>query len=159
MLPYLGPLSDKIQRRLKKIFREFIPTGKINIIYKTQRKLSNVLKFKDAVPSDLDSHIIYQFKCPSCNAGYIGETRVYHKVRNSQHLGISQYTGKPLSGNLPTSVTTHIREKKCVCSLNDFKIIGRESDYFKRKIKESLFIKLHDYKLNGQKTSTDIFLF
>ena len=159
VLPYLGPLSQKIQRRLKKVFQKLIPTGEINIVYKTQRRLSHLLRFKDVVPSDLDSHLIYHFKCPSCNAGYVGETRVPHIVRNCQHLGISPYTEKPMKGGVPTSVTKHIIAKKCKCSLENFSILGRESDYHKRLIKESLFIKLYNYELNGQETSTEIFLF
>ena len=80
-------------------------------------------------------------------------------INFSQHLGISKFTGKPKKGGVPTSVTKHIRDKKCACSLDDFRIIGREFDYHKRLIKESLFIKLYNYELNGQQTSTDIFLF
>ena len=159
VLPYLGPLSDKFQKRIKNVFKKLIPYGKINIVYKTQRRLSHFLKFKDVVNSDLDSHIIYHFKCPSCNAGYIGETSVHHLVRNSQHLGISEFTGKPTTAGVPTAVTKHILSKKCACSLNDFKIIGRETDYHRRKIKESLFIKLHDYDLNKQQSSTELLLF
>ena len=109
----------------------------------------------NVIPSDLDSHLIYHFKCPSCNAGYVGETRVPHIVRNCQHLGISPYTGKPMKGGVPTSVTKHISAKKCKCSLENFSIIGRESDYHRRLIKESLFIKLYNYELNGQETSTE----
>ena len=111
------------------------------------------------IPYDLISHIIYQFKCPSCNAGYIGETRVHHKVRKSQHLGISEWTGLPTKGGIPTAVTSHIMENNCVCTLDDFTVIGRETDYHLRHIKESLFIKLHDYELNKQTTSTELFLF
>ena len=117
------------------------------------------MKFKDAVPSDCDSHIIYHFLCPCCNAGYVGETRVYHKVRSSQHLGISEFTGLPTTAGIPTAVTKHIREKNCKCSLSDFTIIGRDTDYHRRHIKESLFIKLYDYELNSQVTSTELFLF
>ena len=159
ILPYLGPLSNKIQRRIQHIFKKLIPIGKINIVFKTQRRISHLLKFKDVIPSDYDSHIIYHFKCPGCNAGYIGETRVHHIVRNSQHLGISEFTGKPTKGGVPTSVTKHIRTKMCKCSLNDFEIIGRESDYHRRLIKESLFIKRYDYELNNRQTSTELFLF
>ena len=159
VLPYLGPLSNKIQRQIKKIFQNLISTGKINIIYKTQRRISHLLKFKDVVPSDFDSHIIYKFLCPSCNAGYIGETRVYHKVRNAQHLGISPFSGNPTTAGVPTAVTTHMRTNNCHCSLSDFSIIGRETDYHRRLIKESLFIKLHDYELNKQQNSTELHLF
>ena len=159
VLPYLGPLSDTIQRRIRNIFREFIPSGKINIVFKTQRRISNLLKFKDVIPSDYDSHIIYHFKCPSCNAGYIGQTRVHHIVRSSQHLGISEWTGKPTTSGVSTSVNKHINTNKCKCSHNDFKIIGHESDYHRRLIKQSLFIKFYDYELNGRETSTELYLY
>ena len=84
---------------------------------------------------------------------------MHHKVRSSQHLGISEWSGKPGGGGLPTSVTNHILEKKCKCSLKDFTIIGRETDYHRRKMKESIFIKLYDYELNKQQKSTELFLF
>ena len=56
-------------------------------------------------------------------------------------------------------ITRHIRTKGCVCSLNDFNIIGRETDFHLRLIKESLFIKLYDCCLNKQQKSTELFLF
>ena len=129
------------------------------MVYKTQRRISNLLRFKDVVPSDLDSPIIYKFLCPSCNAGYIGETRVYHKVRSSQHLGISEFSGIPIKSGIPTAITEHIHEHKCVCDLSNFSVIGRETDFHRRHIKESLFIKLYDYKLNKRQTSTELYLF
>ena len=151
-------MSDKIKKRLKNVFQTFIPTGKINVIFKTQKRISHILKFKDVIYSDYDSHIIYQFKCPGCNAGYIGETRAHHVVRNSQHLRISEFTGKPIRAGVPTSISKHIEVNNCKCSLKDFKIIGRENDYFRRLIKESLFIKLHNPELN-QGTSTELYLY
>ena len=159
ILPYLGPLSTKIKRRIKNMFQEVIPAGKVNIVFKTTRRFSHLFKFKDLVSSDLSSHVIYCFKCPNCNIGYIGETRVHFKVRSCQHLGISVFTGKPVGGGVPTAITKHIKPGKCNCTLKDFQIIGREEDYHKRLIKESLFIKLYDYELNKQQTSTLLYLF
>ena len=75
---------------------------------------------------------------------------IYIKVRKSRHLGISEFTGNPSGGGTPTAVTKHIRENKCACSLNDLQIVGREDDYRDRLIKESLFIKLHDYVLGSK---------
>ena len=159
VLPYLGPLSDKICKRIKNVFNRYIPTGNINFVWKTQRRISQFLKFKDVIASDYESHIIYQFKCPGCNAGYVGETRTHFIVRGSQHLGISEFTGNPTTAGVPTEVTKHIREKQCKCDLKCFKIIGKENDYRRRLIKETLFIKLYDPSLNEQQTSTKLYLF
>ena len=159
VLPYLGPLSDKIQKRLKSVFKRYIPVGNIKIIWKTKRRLSHFLKFKDVVTSDYESHIIYKFSCPSCNAGYVGETRTHFIVRSSQHLAISEFTGKPTTAGVPTNITKHLREKQCNCTRKSFSIIGKETDYHKRLIKESLYIKLYNPSLNEQETSIKLYLF
>ena len=158
-LPYLEPLSNKVHRRIKTLFQKVIPAGKLNIIFKTKRRLAHFLKFKDVIPYNLNSHIIYHFTCPSCKAGYIGETRVYFKVRGCQHLGISEWSGRSLKGSNPTAITKHIKSKNCICSLDDFTIIGREEDFHLRLLKESLFIKLKNYELNKQQSSSELFLF
>ena len=159
VLPYLGPLSNKIQKRIKNVFQKILPAGKINIIFKTSKRLSNILKFKDVIPSEIESHIIYHFKCPCGNAGYVGETRMHHIVRSSQHLGISEFTGRPTTAGVDTAITKHIKNNACNSSLNNFEILGREDGYHRRHIKESLFIKYFDYDLNKQQTSTQLFLF
>ena len=159
VLPYLGPLSDKIQKRIKNVFKMHIPTGKINLIWKTKRRISHFLKFKDVVDSDYDSHLIYHFTCPTCMAGYIGETRTYFIVRSSQHLGISEFTGKPTIAGVPTSVTKHIKEGKCKCNLKSFRIIDRETDYHRRLIKESMYIRKYNPVLNDQQTSIKLYLY
>ena len=158
-LPYLGPLSDKTARNIRKIFQDTIKTGKINVVFKTQRRLSHMLRFKDVIPSFLESLVIYLFKCPGCNAGYIGETRAHIKTRACQHLRISPWTGVPTKGGVATSISGHIEKKNCNGSVKDFSVINREPDYHLRLVKESLFIKLYDYDLNARQTSTEVHLF
>ena len=84
---------------------------------------------------------------------------MHFKVRSCQHLGISPFSGKIGGGGVATAITKHIKEKRCKCSLKDFKIIGNEEDYHKRLIKESLFIKQFDYEFNKQQASTVVHLF
>ena len=110
------------------------------------------------IPPDLISHIVYQYKCPSCNAGYVGETSVHCKVRWCQHLGISCFTGKNIASN-STAILDHIKKDKCNSGLNNFKILTKEVDHDKRMIKESLFIKFFDYQLNKQVNSAKLELF
>ena len=61
-LPYLGPLSNKIHRRIKNVFQKVLSAGKIRIVYKTTHRLSHLFRFKDLVHCDLRSHVIYRFK-------------------------------------------------------------------------------------------------
>ena len=158
MLPYLGHLSNKIQKRLRGIFQKSIPWGKVNVIFKTQCRISHLLKYKDVTPNDLVSHVIYCYKCPSCNAGYVGETERHSKVRWSEHLGISCFTGQPIVG-IPTAIREHLLRQKCESDLTNFKIVSTEVNEFRRLIKESLLIKHYNYELNKQIKSTQLFLF
>ena len=108
ILPYLGPLSNKIHRRLKSIFQTALAAGQIKVVFKTTSRLSHMFRFKDMVSPDLKSHVIYEFKCSTCNSGYIGEKRVHFKTRSCQHLGISPFTEKPLRSCVNTAITGHI---------------------------------------------------
>ena len=135
-----------------------IPWGKIEIVYKTQCRISQLLRFKDTLPKPLLSHVIYNFKCPSCNAEYVGETERHSKVRWCEHLGLSCFTDGPVVG-IKTPIRDHLRENNCVATLNDFKIIGREEKHNLLLIKEALFIKHFKTKINTKIKYTDLFLF
>ena len=158
-LPYLGPLSNKTFKRIKNVFQKVLPSAKINIVFKTQCRLSQFFKFKDAIPSDLVSHVVYHYKCPSCNAGYIGETSVHSKVRWCQHLGISCFTGSPVVTSSDSAILDHLKKRRCNSDLNNFRVLTKESDSNKRLIKESILIKFYDYDLNKQVNSFKLELF
>ena len=104
------------------------------------------------------SHVIYHFKCPSCVAEYVGETERHSKVRWCEHLGLSCFTDKPVAG-IKTPVRDHIQENKCVATLNDFKIIGREESHNLLLINEALFIKHFKTNLNTKVKYADLYLF
>ena len=40
----------------------------------SQYRIKNRFSFKDSVPFDLKSGVVYQFICAICNSRYIGET-------------------------------------------------------------------------------------
>ena len=157
-LPYLGTLSGKTEKRIQNLFRKVIPWGKINIIYKTQCRISQLFRFKDTIPTDLMSHLIYYFKCPSCKAEYIGETERHSKVRWCEHLGLSCFTDNPIVG-IQTAIRDHIITKKCHASIKDFKIIGKDDMHDSLIVKESLFIKHLKTNLNTKIKYAELFLF
>ena len=76
----------KTHRRIKTLFQKVIPAAKINLTFKTEHRIAHFMKFKGVIPINLRLHIIYHFKCPSCNAGYIGGKPV--RILRSEDVNI-----------------------------------------------------------------------
>ena len=49
-------------------------------------KLRNYFSYKDPVPNDLKSFLVYKFTCASCSSSYIGETFRHFKTRIEEHI-------------------------------------------------------------------------
>ena len=90
-LPYLGDISLQTTK-LRKSFRDTLNYYKPQIVIKSQRKLTNVFRFKDCVPFDLFSGVVCKYMCGKCNSLYYGETDRHLKVWSGEHIGISSFT-------------------------------------------------------------------
>ena len=55
----LSCLSLQTRTKLRKFFKGLLNSYKLQIIFKSQRKLSNVFRFKDRLPFDLVSGVVY----------------------------------------------------------------------------------------------------
>lgn len=160
-LQFLGKQSLVLKKRLQQIIREELPYCKINIIFTSQTRLGNFFKFKDSVPRNLKSRLLYRYTCGNCNITYIGKTMRHFQVRFSEHLGISKVTNKPLTYNSKTStaVTEHLYKTKHNSTSECFKIIGTARNDYHLKIKESLNIKRENPELNKTIKSFPLYLF
>ena len=49
-LPYLGEISLQTRTKLRKSLKGLLNSCKLKIVFKIQRKLSNVFSFKDCLP-------------------------------------------------------------------------------------------------------------
>ena len=87
-LPYLGEISLQTRTKLRKSFKGLLNSCKLQIVFKSQRKLSNVLRFKDRLPFDLVSGVVYKYTCGRCNSTYYGETD-----RHLKKLGLENILG------------------------------------------------------------------
>ena len=94
-LPSLGKLSSKTKKSINKAFKEYLPTCKVKIITSAIVRLKSLFKFKDKIPTYLQSSVIYKFECSICNDTYIGETKRHIKARYCEYLGFAPLTGKP----------------------------------------------------------------
>ena len=92
ILPFLGTMSSNLKRKLQTCFRNSLPQCNIKIILKSTNRLSSLFRFKDAIPKELQSHLIYKFSCSSCNASYYGKTERHLNVRAGEHIGLSPLT-------------------------------------------------------------------
>ena len=132
------------------------------VIFRSQRRLSTIFRYKDMIPQSMQSYIIYRYKCGTCNSSYVGKSARHCHVRWCEHLKIQPFRGGPSkSKQKPTAVNEHTNESGHVASFEDFEIIGREksrNDYH-LKIKESLLIKKLAADLNGNESSIPLLLF
>ena len=159
LLPPFQNYFQYHQKRLNRCIGKRLEFCKLNTIFQKGNRLANYFRFKDRVSETLQSNFVYKCKCGSCTASYYGKTYRHMKVRLSEHQGVSPRTVKWVKGTLSTSVRDHMLNCDHTVAWEDFSIIGRESNHYLLKTKESLFIKRDNPSLNRNKYSQELFLF
>ena len=61
VLPYLGVISLQTRTKLQQAIKCVLNCCKLEIAFKCQTKLSNTFRFKDLIPKDLISGVVYKF--------------------------------------------------------------------------------------------------
>ena len=69
-LPYPGDISLQTRIKLRKSFKGILNCCKLQIVFKSQRKLANVFRFKDRLPFDLVSGVVYKYTGGRYNYSY-----------------------------------------------------------------------------------------
>ena len=143
VLPYMGMISTELKVKLHKTFKQLLPACDLRVIFKVSLRMKNYFNFKDKIKRELRSLLVYNFKCNSCNAEYIGKTKQHYRTRTSEHIGVSPLTGKCVKNNSQTSaVHDHMLFCKTVVCPEDFKILAKSSCNFELEIQKSILIKL-----------------
>ena len=55
-------------------------------MFKNKTRLGNNFHFKDQIPKDFTSGVVYKFKCGLCNESYYGEYMRHLNVRIGEHI-------------------------------------------------------------------------
>ena len=85
-LSYIGNLSHYIKNKLSKLYKEFSKENfNIKLVFNLF-KVKNYFAYKDPIPNDLKSFLVYTFTCASCSSSYIGETCRHFKTRTEEHI-------------------------------------------------------------------------
>ncbi len=130
VVPYVQGLSEHYKRILESVG--------VRVYFKGAQTLKGQLvKPKDKDPQEKVQDVVYFIPCGSCNASYIGETGRSVEERYADHL-----RGQ-------SALHSHFNECQHTSpGIHNVKVLCKESNDIKRKIKEALYIKVNDPVLN-----------
>ena len=118
------------------------------MILKSTNHLSLLFRFKDVIPKELRSHLVYKCLCSSCNATYYGKKERHLNVRSGEHIGLSPSTGNRVACK-PSAILDHLLlHEHNNSSFNDFSVLCCENNFFKLSLRESVLIKRDSQELN-----------
>ena len=160
-LPFLGSILFQIPKKLQKLFSDKLTSLNLKIVFTSPVRVKNFCTFKDKLRKILLSGLAYKYKCGDFNATYYGKTKRHFKVQICEHLGISHLTGKKvkIDKNKLMAVQEHLLCCNYSPSFEDISILTRESNDFKVKIMENLFIAIDKPVLNKADSSLPLELF
>ena len=170
-------VTDYLKTSHKKLKQIISKPFILKNIYKTT-KMSYYCNTKDRIPDYLKSHLIYEFCCPACNAGYIGKTGRNLGIQIKEHCGFNknspifnslaecnlhQYTftlySFPCNGDVTLTnqdILEHIRTRVT----NNVRIIGTAENWVELCFLESMNIKWKKPSLStGIKATKELVLF
>ena len=100
-------MSSNLKQKLQTSIRNSLPQCNIKVILKSTNHLSSLFRFKDVIPKELRSHLVYKFSRSSCNATYYGKTERHLNVRSGEHIGLSPLTGNRVACK-PSAISDHL---------------------------------------------------
>ena len=156
LLPFLGYDSLILRNNIKKLFNNALPQFDLKIIFTNTRRIGDLFKVKDTIPTNWKSHVVYHIKCDACNASYIGKTvntihERFHVGTESAHLS-SKNENSPLITHLH-QYPTHSFDTDTV------KILCSAPYNTALEIMESLNIQYYKSSLNRNIYSRPLYLF
>ena len=155
---YYGKFSENLKTELTNFVERFYPQVDFRVCLVNGFTISALFPYKDFLPLELRSSIVYKYSCAHCASGtYVGSTMRVAYMRFAEHEGISFCTGLPLNQPKHSS----IREHTARCGPFDrskFAIIGQEKSEVHLRILESLFIQQEKPELNDMQSSFPLYI-
>ena len=153
-IPYAGTQSEKLKNDILILVGRFFPYINLEISLTNKFTIGSLFKYKDRLPFDLQSSVVYLYSCARCASGtYVGSTiRAIH-MRIAEHRGRSFRTGKLMANPPKSSIRDHAFHCSKTISPSEFKIIGQEKNENYLRILESILIRSHKSNLNKMESA------
>ena len=159
VLPFLGPLSYLMSRKLKKLIHKFYPYIELKVVFKRGFCIGDLFKFKDKMPLECRSGVLYYTKCKKCgpSVAYLGKTK------NTTYERFFSSNGHLNPGTKHSPLHQHISETgdpECEFVFKDIEILGSCSDDLQLRYMESIMLKIgRKQSLNTQDLSIPLQIF
>ena len=127
-------------------------------MFKNKTRLGSKFHFKDRIPKNITSCVVYKFQCGLCNGSYYGKCVRHLDVRIGEHIGISLLIKMQVEPK-NSSVADHLIFCNHSASFDNFSILTCESNKLLLELKESLLIMRDKPSLNRKITSAPLYLF
>ena len=98
-------------------------------MFRSKTRLGNKSRFKDRIPKDLTSSVVYKFQCGHCAEYYYGKYVRNLKVRIGEHIGTSPLTKKQVKPK-NSSLANYLLVCNYSASYDNFSIVTREKKVF-----------------------------
>ena len=156
---YTGASSFSLRNNISKLIREFYPQVAIRVIFKSTNTIGKMYKFKDKIPIDLQSSLVYKYSCDSCKASYIGKTKRHLRSRIAEHLGRSARTNARISNPPFSAIREHSLTYDHRISIENFSVLAKSSWDQDLAIMESLFTHTERPTIGTHESSSQLLCF
>ena len=158
-ITFVGKGSFALRNKLTRLLKEFYPQINIRVIFKPKYLMKNLFKFKDAIPPELHSSVVYKYQCCCCTATYIGKSKRQFRVRIFEHLGRSIRTNRQLSKAPFSAIRQHAEDCDHPIHLDSFSILSSRSSTMELNVVESLLTLRDKPSLCSNERSVDLLCF
>lgn len=156
---FLGDISKNLSKDLRCLLHDSYPQIHLRMLYKSYNTIGSRFSFKDKIPEECLSNLVYKYTCESCKAFYIGKTESQFKCRICQHLGISARTGNELSVKVASEIREHSLKCKTPINTDNFTILDKLQSNKGILFLESLHQKVKKPSIGTQQQSTPLLCF
>ena len=140
----------------RKFLKDILNWCKLQILFKSQNKLAKTFRFKDCIPKQLASSVIYKFQCGLCNESYYGECIRHLDVRIGEHIRISLSTKKKAKPK-GSAVSDYLLLCNHSPFFENFSVLTKENKMFLLELKECLLIMRDKPFLNRKIRSAPLY--
>jgi len=153
---YFGYQSDKLKKELDTLLSKFIKCDfSVNLVFVNKLTIGSLFKYKDSLPKQVKSSVVYRYCCRQCRSEYVGSSTRSLYIRAAEHAGRSFRTNKVLGSPSHSNVREHAFNCKVDISLDDFDILGmcNDKNSTNLRILESLHIFKRKPVINNMQTA------